>query len=46
MFPGLPTQELQKNAGLVLAGTVAFALVVGVMDFIFDKGLTYFYNSF
>jgi preprotein translocase subunit SecE len=38
--------ELQKNAGLVLVGTLVFALVVGVMDFTFDKSLTYFYNSF
>ncbi|SDX78699.1 preprotein translocase subunit SecE [Hymenobacter psychrophilus] len=39
-------EELQKSAGLVLFGSLVFAVVVGVMDVIFKEGLEAFYNSF
>ncbi|MBT9394746.1 preprotein translocase subunit SecE [Hymenobacter sp. NST-14] len=39
-------EELQKSAGLVLLGSLLFAVVVGVMDVIFKEGLEAFYNSF
>ena len=39
-------EELQKSAGLVLLGSLVFAVVVGVMDVIFKEGLEAFYNSF
>ena len=39
-------EELQKSAGLVLLGSLIFAVVVGVMDVIFKEGLEAFYNSF
>jgi preprotein translocase subunit SecE len=38
--------ELQKSTILVLAGSLVFSLVVGVMDFVYDKGLSIFYNQF
>ena len=38
--------ELQKSAGLVLAGSLIFAIVVGVMDISFESLLKAFYNSF
>jgi preprotein translocase subunit SecE len=38
--------ELQKSAGLVLAGSIIFAIVVGVMDVSFESLLKMFYNSF
>ena len=38
--------ELQKSAGLVLVGSIIFAIVVGVMDVAFNKSLEAFYNSF
>lgn len=39
-------EELQKSAGLVLLGSLIFAVVVGIMDVIFKEGLEAFYNSF
>lgn len=38
--------ELQKSSVLVLVGSVVFALVVGAMDFVYDKSLTWFYSQF
>ena len=38
--------ELQKSAGLVLVGSLVFAIVVGVMDVTFDSLLRAFYNTF
>ena len=38
--------ELQRSSVLVLIGSLVFALVVGAMDFVFDTGLTWFYNQF
>ncbi|UYZ62870.1 preprotein translocase subunit SecE [Hymenobacter weizhouensis] len=39
-------EELQKSAGLVLIGSLVFAVVVGLMDVAFSKSLEVFYNSF
>ncbi len=39
-------KELQNSSVLVLIGSLVFALVVGAMDFVFDSGLTWFYNQF
>jgi len=38
--------ELQRSSVLVLIGSLVFALVVGAMDFVFDKSLTWFYTQF
>jgi preprotein translocase subunit SecE len=38
--------ELQKSSILVLVGSVVFAVVVGAMDFVYDKSLTWFYSQF
>jgi preprotein translocase subunit SecE len=38
--------ELQRSSILVLIGSLIFALVVGAMDFVFDKSLTWFYTQF
>ena len=43
-WPSYP--ELQKSSVLVLIGSLIFALVVGAMDFVFDKSLTWFYTQF
>jgi preprotein translocase subunit SecE len=39
-------EELQKSAGLVLVGSLVFAVVVGLMDVTFESLLKAFYNSF
>ena len=39
-------KELQNSSVLVLIGSLVFALVVGAMDFVFDSGLSWFYNQF
>ena len=39
-------EELQKSAGLVLLGSLIFAVVVGIMDVAFKETLEAFYNSF
>jgi len=41
-----PFTDLQKNSGMVLAGSLIFALLVGLMDYIYDNSLSFFYNSF
>jgi preprotein translocase subunit SecE len=38
--------ELQNNSILVLIASLIFALVIGLVDFLFDKGLDWFYKSF
>lgn len=38
--------ELQSSAVLVLVASLIFALVIGGMDWIFNKGLQWFYNEF
>ena len=38
--------ELQSNSILVLVGTLLFALLIGLMDFVFENGLTALYKSF
>jgi len=39
-------EELQKSAGLVLVGSLVFAIVVGLMDVTFESLLKAFYTSF
>ncbi|PWJ60172.1 preprotein translocase subunit SecE [Dyadobacter jejuensis] len=43
-WPGF--SELQSNTTLVLVGSLIFALVVGVMDLVFENALKLFYQSF
>lgn len=38
--------ELQSNTVMVLVGTAIFALVVFVIDFIFENGMSEVYKSF
>ncbi|MCS7019985.1 MAG: preprotein translocase subunit SecE [Cytophagales bacterium] len=38
--------ELQNNSILVLIASLIFALVIGLVDFLFDQGLDWFYKSF
>ncbi|TAD99537.1 MAG: preprotein translocase subunit SecE [Bacteroidetes bacterium] len=38
--------DLQNNSVLVLVGTLIFALFIGAIDIVFDKGLGEFYKSF
>ena len=38
--------DLQSHSILVLVGTLIFALVIGLIDLVFDKGLQIFYESF
>ena len=38
--------ELQKSSALVLLGSLIFAVVVGLMDYVFDGTLEYFYRQF
>jgi preprotein translocase subunit SecE len=38
--------ELQGSAILVLVASTVFALVIGGMDWVFNKGLDWFYRAF
>ncbi|MDI9860321.1 MULTISPECIES: preprotein translocase subunit SecE [Bacteroidota] len=38
--------ELQASSTLVLVASLIFALVVGLIDFLFKSGLELFYQSF
>ncbi len=38
--------ELQSSSILVLVASLIFALIIGLMDFIFDSGMEEFYKSF
>jgi preprotein translocase subunit SecE len=38
--------DLQASATLVLVASLIFALLVGVVDFVFKSGLDLFYKSF
>jgi preprotein translocase subunit SecE len=38
--------ELQESAIIVMIATVIFAIVVFAMDFSFNKGMEFIYNSF
>jgi preprotein translocase subunit SecE len=38
--------ELQASSTLVLVASLIFALVVGMIDFLFKSGLELFYQSF
>ena len=39
-------KELQSSAILVLVASTIFALVIGAMDWVFNKGLEWFYREF
>ncbi|TAF66648.1 MAG: preprotein translocase subunit SecE [Cytophagales bacterium] len=38
--------ELQNNATLVIVASILFALVIGLIDFVFDGAMNAFYESF
>lgn len=38
--------ELQNSSVLVLVGSIVFAIVVGLMDFVYDSTLSWFYSQF
>lgn len=38
--------ELQASTTLVLIGSLVFAAVVGLMDFVFENALNFLYQSF
>lgn len=38
--------ELQASSSLVLIASLIFAMVVGLIDFLFKSGLELFYQSF
>ena len=38
--------DLQASSTLVLVASILFALVVGLIDFVFENGLNAFYQSF
>ncbi|MBC7407713.1 MAG: preprotein translocase subunit SecE [Arcicella sp.] len=38
--------ELQSSSTLVLVASLIFAMVVGLVDFVFKSGLELFYQSF
>jgi preprotein translocase subunit SecE len=38
--------DLQASSTLVLVASLIFALLVGLMDFVFKTGLDFFYRSF
>jgi preprotein translocase subunit SecE len=38
--------ELQSHSILVLIASLIFALLIGLIDFVFEKGLDAFYQSF
>ena len=38
--------DLQASSSLVLVASLIFALVVGLIDYLFEKGLNLFYQSF
>jgi preprotein translocase subunit SecE len=41
-----PVKELYSSTTLVLVASLIFALLVGLVDFIFSNGLDAFYKSF
>ena len=38
--------ELQRSATLVLVASLIFALIIGVIDLVFENILEWFYNAF
>ena len=38
--------ELQSSAVLVLVASTVFALIIGAIDWVFNKGLFWFYREF
>jgi preprotein translocase subunit SecE len=41
-----PYNELQNSTIIVLVASLIFALAVGLVDFVFENGMTWFYRSF
>lgn len=41
----LKYKELQSSSILVIVGTLIFSLTTWVIDFVFQNGLTFFYNN-
>ena len=39
-------KELQNSSVLVLVASLIFALVIGVIDFVFENSLEWFYDQF
>jgi preprotein translocase subunit SecE len=39
-------KELQSNTVLVLISALVFAIMIGLVDFVFENGMTWFYRSF
>lgn len=39
-------KELQSNTVLVLVSALVFAIMIGLVDFVFENGMTWFYRSF
>ena len=38
--------ELQSSSILVLVASLIFALVIGLMDYVFQNGMDFFYDQF
>jgi preprotein translocase subunit SecE len=38
--------ELQSSSVLVLVASLIFAIIIGIIDFVFDNIMTWFYNEF
>ncbi|MDX2190366.1 MAG: preprotein translocase subunit SecE [Bacteroidota bacterium] len=38
--------DLQQSTVLVLVASIVFALAIGLVDFVFENGMTWFYRSF
>lgn len=41
-----PMSELQSNTVIVLIASIVFAIFIGLIDFVFENGMTWFYRSF
>lgn len=39
-------RELQNSSVLVLVASLIFALVIGLMDYVFQTGMDWFYKEF
>jgi preprotein translocase subunit SecE len=39
-------KELQSNSILIIVASFIFALVIGVIDYVFDFGMNWFYGIF
>ncbi|TAF76460.1 MAG: preprotein translocase subunit SecE [Bacteroidetes bacterium] len=39
-------KELQNSTVIVLVSALVFAVLIGLVDFVFENGMTWFYRSF